>query len=310
MRGASLLRLSLALVATGLASPALAHAGHVHAGDPLPWTWDPWITVPLAVSAGLYGLGVARLWRRAGFGRGVRSGRAVMFAAGWLALAVALVSPLHALGERLFTAHMIEHEMLMVVAAPLMALARPIGAMLWGLPQGWRRGLGGAARARPFAAFWHGLTDPLTATILHGVAIWAWHMPALFEAALASEWVHGLQHASFLFSALLFWWALIHGRASRHGYGPAVGHLFTTTLHTGVLGALFIFSGRLWYPPQADEAARWGLTALQDQQLAGLVMSVPACAVYPVAGLVLAGLWISQSGRMGRIGPGHVAHAP
>jgi cytochrome c oxidase assembly factor CtaG len=280
---------------------ALAHAGHDHAAA-YPWVWDWWITGPLLLTALLYGGGVLRLWRRAGLGRGVSAGRAALFAAGWLALAGALVTPLHPLGEQLFTAHMVEHEILMVVAAPLLALSRPIGAMLWGLPQPWRRGLGAAAGSPAWQRIWRGLTDPLAATVLHGVAIWAWHVPTLFAAALEDEGMHALQHLSFLVTALLFWWSLLCRRGSR---GVAVGHLFATALHTGLLGALLVFSTRLWFPDQVGEAARWGLTALEDQQLAGLVMWIPACLAYPIAGLALAGLWIAGAGR--RAGEAHHA---
>ncbi|WP_225768543.1 cytochrome c oxidase assembly protein [Inquilinus sp. Marseille-Q2685] len=294
-------RFSLAVVILLMPPVALAHAGHDHGMD-YPWTWDPWVTGPLLLTALLYAGGVARLWRRAGPGRGVGSGQTAMFAAGWLALAVALVTPLHALGERLFTAHMVEHEVLMVLAAPLLVLSRPIGAMLWGLPQGWRRSLGAAAGARVWRRCWWALTDPLTATVLHGIAIWAWHVPALFAAALADEGMHALQHASFLVTALLFWWSLLCRRGSR---AAAIGHLFATALHTGLLGALLVFSTRVWFPDQAGEAARWGLTALEDQQLAGLVMWIPACLAYPVAGLALAGLWIAGAGR--RAGEGRHA---
>ncbi|MGK9232428.1 cytochrome c oxidase assembly protein [Inquilinus limosus] len=292
-------RLCLAVPFALVPATAFAHAGH---DDGYPWTWDWWITGPLLLTALLYARGVLRLWRRAGPGRGVGHGQAAMFLAGWLALAAALVTPLHALGERLFTAHMVEHEILMVLAAPLLALSRPVGAMLWGLPQGWRRSLGAAAGSRPWRRFWRAVTDPLAATVLHGIAIWAWHVPALFAAALAEEAMHALQHLSFLVTALLFWWSLLCRRGSR---GVAVGHLFATALHTGLLGALLVFSTRLWFPDQAGEAARWGLTALEDQQLAGLVMWIPACLAYPIAGLALAGLWIAGAGR--RAGEGRHA---
>ncbi|MGF6227564.1 putative membrane protein [Inquilinus ginsengisoli] len=289
-------RLALLILIALMPTSALAHAGHEHGSD-YPWTWDPWITGPLALTALLYTGGVARLWRRAGPGRGVGTGQAAMFAAGWLTLAAALVTPLHGLGERLFTAHMVEHEVLMVIAAPLLALSRPIGAMLWGLPQGWRRALGAAVGSRIWRSLWRALTDPLAATVLHAVAIWTWHVPALFAAALEHEGLHALQHASFLVTALLFWWSLLCRRGSRAARGAAIGHLFTTALHTGLLGALLVFSNRLWFVDQAGEAARWGLTALEDQQLAGLVMWIPACLAYPIAGLALAGLWIAGAGR-------------
>jgi cytochrome c oxidase assembly factor CtaG len=249
------------------------------------------------VSAGLYLAGTWRVWRRAGWGRGVRFAQAGSFWLGWILLALALVSPLHWLGERLFVAHMFEHEILMVIAAPLLVAARPGGAMIWAFPARWRAGLGGLARVPSLARLWRTLSDPLAATILHGVALWVWHMPLLYNAALAHDGIHWLQHLSFFVTALLFWWSLIWGRARQRGYGAAVFYLFATALHSGVLGILLAVSKHLWYPGQATIAAQWGLTPLEDQQLAGLVMWVPAGMVYAAAALVLAGLWIAGAGR-------------
>ncbi|MDX6805515.1 cytochrome c oxidase assembly protein [Terrihabitans rhizophilus] len=258
------------------------------------WTLDPTLLAPLLLSAGLYGSGTLRLWRRAGWGRGVSGAQAALFALGWLATAIALVSPLHDASRRLFTAHMVEHELLMVVAAPLLVLGRPLGAMLWALRQAWRRGLGRAARGRRFVALWAFLTRPLTATVLHGLAIWIWHVKGLFEAALAVEWLHWLQHLSFFASALLFWWVMLEGWRRRHASGAVVGHLFVTSLHTGFLGVLLTFSPSLLYEAMPD-AGLWGMTPLEDQQLAGLIMWIPAGMVYAVAALAMAASWLKTA---------------
>jgi cytochrome c oxidase assembly factor CtaG len=173
-------------------------------------------------------------------------------------------------------------------------LARPAGPLLWGLPQPWRRGLGAIPRNATISATWQWITRPGVATLLHGLAIWVWHVPGPFEAALAHEGMHWLQHASFLITALLFWWALLQGRSHGRGYGAAVMYLFATTLHTTLLGALLVLSPRPWYP--ASGSSLWNLTPLEDQQLAGLVMWVPAGLVYWTAALALGGLWIVRSG--------------
>lgn len=99
-----------------------------------------------------------------------------------------------------------------------------------------------------FADAWAFLTIPLTATIIHGAAIWIWHWPALFEAALVTPAIHRLQHVSFIVTAVLFWWALLQRRARVTGYGPAVFYLFATALHTGFLGVLLAFAKRPLYP--------------------------------------------------------------
>jgi putative membrane protein len=212
-------------------------------------------------------------------------------------LFVALVSPLHPWGEVLFSAHMTQHEVLMVMAAPLLVLGRPVVAFLWALPVGWARGVGGWGKARWFQGVWRAATNPLAAWAIHAVALWVWHVPALFEATLRSDLVHTLQHVSFLGSALLFWWALIHGPRGLMGYGAAVLYLFTTSIHSGVLGAFITFTGKVLYPAYAETTGSWGLTPLEDQQLGGLIMWVPAGMVYVVAGLALLAGWMRESER-------------
>ena len=271
------------------------------------WTFNLPVTTPLILSALLYGLGVARLWRRAGMGRGATLLQVACFAAGWLTLAFALVSPLHEASETVFTAHMIEHELIMAAAAPLLVLARPLAPMLWALPLARRRRLGRLPRLGWFSRLWQALTTPLIATAMHGLAIWLWHAPPLFDAALARPPVHWLQHFCFLFSALLFWWALFFSPASRRSYGPAIGHLFATAGHTGLLGLLLLLSRQIWFPMQGIGSLAWNLTPMEDQQLAGLVMWVPAGLIYAGAALALAGLWITASGR--RKGGQHVFRA-
>jgi cytochrome c oxidase assembly factor CtaG len=214
------------------------------------------------------------------------------------------VSPLHWLGEQLFTAHMIEHELIMAVAAPLLTLARPIGAFLWALPKPFRRRLGRAGRLRWLRGVWSVLTSPVPATTWHGAVIWFWHAPVLFDGAVAHVALHRLQHLSFLLSALAFWWALVR-RAER---GAAVLHLFVTMVHTTLLGALLGLVPRVLYPGQTALAPRWHLTPLQDQQLAGLVMWVPAGTVYAGAALIFAALWVRQSGDAWK--HGHALRTP
>jgi putative membrane protein len=299
------MRAAVVILALIAADVAQAHSGHVHWLDAgITWTWSPWVTIPIALSGGFYVSGLARLWRRAGIGRGVRLWQAGCFFLGWLLLVVALVTPLHSLGERLFAAHMIEHEILMALAAPLLVVGRPV-AMLWALSSTLRRAVGTIGRMSLVAGSWGWLTNPPIATLLHGAALWIWHAPPLYEAALADSWVHWLQHLSFFVTAVLFWRALLQGR--EQAYGAAVFYLFVTSLHTGFLGILLAFLRRPIYPTQTSGAAEWGLTPLEDQQLAGLFMWIPAGIVYAGVALVLAGLWIARSGYSRSRG-GH--HAP
>jgi putative membrane protein len=116
---------SAAVRAHDVAAPATPQVG---------WTFEPWVVACLALSALLYGVGLARLWRKAGTGRALLRRRACCFFGGWLALVAALVSPLDALGSLLFSAHMLQHEAMMIVAAPLLVLGRPFALWMWGLP--------------------------------------------------------------------------------------------------------------------------------------------------------------------------------
>ena len=129
------------------------------------------------------------------------------------------------------------------------------------------------------------------------MALWAWHAPSLFQATVESDLIHSLQHLSFLLSALLFWWALLRGREAEIGYGMAVLYVFSTGVHSSILGALLTFSPRIWYPVYSGTTPAWGLTPLEDQQIGGLIMWVPAGLVFLVAGLALFGKWIQQPAR-------------
>ncbi len=254
------------------------------------WSFEPLVVMSLALTAVLFTVGLYRLK-----GRSIRTWEALCFAGGWLALIVALVSPVHAWGRVLFSAHMSQHEILMLVAAPLLVLGRPLIAFLWALPLNWSRSLGNIAKASWINRVWRTLTIPLVAWLLHAIALWTWHIPALFEATLYSDTIHTLQHLSFLLSALLFWWALIHGPQGAMGYGAAVLYLFTTSVHSGALGALLTVAASVWYPSYGPLTASWGLTPLEDQQLGGLIMWIPASLVYVIAGLALFAGWLREA---------------
>jgi cytochrome c oxidase assembly factor CtaG len=274
-------------------SPILAfHGGQPHNWHDLvrAWSFEPLVIISLIITALLFIIGLYRLK-----GRSIRAWEALCFAGGWLALFIALVSPVHAWGRVLFSAHMSQHEILMLVAAPLLVLGRPLIAFLWALPLSWSRRLGNLGKITWINRVWQGLTIPLVAWLLHAIALWTWHIPALFDATLHSETVHTLQHLSFLLSALLFWWALIHGPQGAMGYGAAVLYVFTTSIHSGALGALITVAGSVWYPSYAGLTASWGLTPLEDQQLGGLIMWIPAGLVYVIAGLALFAGWLREA---------------
>jgi putative membrane protein len=182
----------------------------------------------------------------------------------------------------------------MLVAAPLLVLGRALPTFVWALPHRARLAAGHASKLIAVRSTWNALTSPLSAWILHAAALWLWHAPALFNAAVVNRTVHDWQHFTFFATALIFWHALLrHG-----GRGMAIVYLFTTTVHTGVLGALLTFARHPLYatlnPGLYDLA---GLTPLEDQQLGGLIMWVPGALVYVGAALILTARWLNAEHR-------------
>jgi putative membrane protein len=292
------LGLLMALAAVLGPTPALAHAGG-GASSELAFRLDPWVLISLAATAWLYLRGARALRTRRGGGAVVTGRRMAAFWTAMGVLFVALVSPLDALAEALFAAHMVQHLLLMLAAAPLLALASPVVVLLWGLPEATRPALGrwwaGAGWAQ---ATWRALTWPAAVWLLHAVVLWAWHVPRLYEAALASRAVHALEHATFFATALLFWWVLVHAdRARGFGHGAGVLYVFAASVQGGALGALLTFASEPWYAVHAAGAAAWGLDPLGDQQLAGLIMWAPASLVYLAAALAAFAAWLRAAER-------------
>lgn len=272
-----------------VSGPAAAHAPASMAPETLwhTWTLDPLVLVPLLLAGWLYARGLRRLWTRAGGGRGIRYGHALSFALGMAVLFVALVSPLDALGEALLSAHMAQHGLLVALAPPLLLVGKPGVVFAWALPAPARKNFLGSAAWRALACFGNALSRPLPAAVLHGLALWLWHAPAAFDAAVANYTLHAIEHVSFFGTALLFWRAILDARSSRRA-AAALGATFATLMHGGLLGALITLAPYplyLWY---VDRTAAWGWSPLEDQQLAGLLMWVPLGVVYLGACLVLA----------------------
>ena len=280
---------------------ALAHTGEPPAPHDLwnTWTFEPAVLLGIGTAALMYRVGLRRVWGRAGVGRGIRRGEASCFLAGLCALAVALISPVDGVGAALFSVHMVQHLLLVLVAAPLLALGAPLLGFLWALP---------APRRRVVACWWHrlprlraiarGLAHPVSAWLLSAVALWTWHAPVLYDAAVRYEWVHIAEHASFLATALLFWWVLVQpgGRLRRAG-GAGLVYLFGAAMQSGALGALLALSTRPWYGAHLESTAPWGLTPLEDQQIAGAIMWVPGTVIYLLALAVVFAAWLREAER-------------
>lgn len=295
-----------AIVIAGLAltaPPAFAH------GDGLPiapaelwhhWSFDPLVWIPLLVVHWLYGRGLLRAWKQAGISRVIQIWRAVSFFAGELVLVAALVAPLDPLGETLLSAHMAQHILLTAVAPPLLVLGMPVIAWTWALPTNWRR-VGASPLARWIAATANVLSRPMLASLIAILVMWAWHAPALFEAALVNETVHTLEHISFFAGSLLAWGAALSP------YVPAIaaaGATLCVFMAGGMLGGVLCLAPAPLYDWYGNRALLWGMSPLEDQQLAGLLMWVAAGGIYLVAFAVLA-LRVADPSGAGRSRPSH-----
>ena len=284
-----LTKFALGLAVTAAAAPAGAHGGNDHVEAP-GWTFDPLVMLGLTVVLILFLVGRHRLDKRS---KVPRAG-GLWFVGGWLVLAAVLVSPLHEGGEQSFTLHMIEHELIMLVATLLISVNAVGGILAWGLPDGLRQMLGRRWKA-PFAALWRHLTQPVTATVIQALMLWAWHAPAMFDRALQSPGWHIAQHLSFILASLAFWRAMFDLRRGNELLGAMC--LFLTSLVEGALGALMALSSSNWYAGYAAmDLSGIGLDPVIDQQLAGLLMWIPGGLVHGAAALVLLYRWLARSG--------------
>jgi putative membrane protein len=277
-------------------SSVSAHeAGKIGAAGPS--SWDGAVMLLLVMAALMYLVGTLQLRRR---GAHVRSVERAGFWIGWLAMFAAVSPPMDAETAFAFSSHMAQHELLMLIGAPLMIVGRPILPWLWALPARYRPAAVIGVQNRALSGLWRWMTLPALAWAVHGTVVWLWHLPGLYQAALESEAIHALQHATFVGTAVLFWWGLIYGRYGRAAYGASALFVFVTMIHTGALGALFAFSTSPYYPIYSARASAAGIDPLADQQLAGLYMWIPSGMVLTVFGLALMLAWISESERRGR----------
>ena len=234
----------------------------------------------LGLAAFGYVCGLCRLDRVSRF-RLFGWARGAAFATGIATLFAALISPFDSLDDQLFSAHMVQHLVLLMVAPPLLILGRPTVVWLWAFPLPARRLIGRVWVKSGLHRFVQQLMSPVVVWMLCSAALWFWHLPGPYGRALAKESVHALEHICFFVTALMFWTLVIEPFGRRRlGYGAALLFVATIGLQNGLLGALLTFAGRPLYVNYLRTTAVWGLTPLEDQQLSGLIMWIPASLVH------------------------------
>jgi putative membrane protein len=270
------------------------------------WSWEPSILIGLALWTMGYILLVGPIRKRKGWLPELSWKRQALFHLGTLLAFVALVTPLDHLSDvYLLSAHMIQHVLLLMVAPPL---------WLVGMPQGWFDDYISARFRKIFSL----VTNPVVAFLIYNFVFWAWHVPTLYDAALYNETTHIFEHLMFLGVAFIGWWPVLGflpKAAPRASYPVQMLYLFATMVSSTLLGAIISLAttpiypfylnappvnGIIPLPPFVNGARLWGLSIMDDQQIAGLIMWVPVNTMYFVEFMAVLFLWFRKEDKKDR----------
>jgi putative membrane protein len=252
------------------------------------WSFPIPLTTLLALLVLLYVRGCLHL--RKVFSRIINLGHMAAFIGGLVAIWVAVASPLAALDHELLSVHMVQHLLLMAVAPPLLLLGRPALPLLHGLPKRFVQDLmGPLLRWAPIRQLGKIVYHTVFCWIVATMTVIVWHLPSLFALGLHSAVWHEIQHASFLLAGFLFWWPVIQPwpSSSRSPGWSVPLYLFLATLPCDALSAFLTFCGRVVYPAYLSATPRFPISALQDQEWAGVLMWVSVTFIYMLPALVL-----------------------
>ena len=253
------------------------------------WSWDPLVAVVMGLLLGLYLSGTLRLRSLGRFDRGLGWPRASAYFLAVFVVFIALSSPIDTFADALLTFHMVQHMLLILVAAPLLLLGRPMTVVFGALPNRPLRLILTAGRVKAVLSF---IGRPVVAWAIAAAVLWVWHLPALYNAAVQSYWLHSFQHFFFFASGILFWWPVINYPARMFPYPLRMVYVLAAAVQSSWLGAVLTLTDEGWYSVYQNTTASWGLTPLDDQQLGGLIMWVPGGIIYLLALTVVFFSWM------------------
>ena len=267
------------------------------------WNWRAELILVLLLALILYTAGWRRLRQKGS--QQAHLGRLLVYWTAILLIALALMSPVDTLADQFFFMHMIQHLLLIMLVPPLLLLANPFPFALWGLPDGGRRRVGRGLsrllhRESRFRSGLRQATAPGVVWILYVALLVGWHDPYAYDAALRNEFVHNLEHLSFFLPALAFWWLVIGAGPRIHkmlGKEARIFYVIAAIPPTMLLGVVLAFANTPAYTYYLSVPRPWGLTALQDQMLGGVIMWIPGSMMYIVAALILTARWLQRETR-------------
>lgn len=273
------------------------------------WSWRPEVIIPLVILGALFLNGWRRLRARSGRVSGARflaaKWRPVTYIAGLLVIAIALLSPFDVLVQQLFFMHMIQHLLLIMIAPPLLLLPNPMPFLLWGLPGRVRLGVGGIVntvinKESVGGRLLRSATSPFVVWFIFVGTVVGWHDPSLYNAALRYDWVHDLEHLTMFAAGMLYWWTVT-------GAGPRlnknlsriakIGFILAAIPPSMALGIVLAFSPAPIYAYYSDMPRLWGISALDDQRISGIIMWIPGGMMHFMSALVIIFLILTGEGR-------------
>jgi cytochrome c oxidase assembly factor CtaG/cytochrome c2 len=279
-----------------IAAPAAAHgvgeAGEIH------WLWEPWVLLCLAATTIPYLIGLYRMGpdeRR----RIVGPVRAAAFLAGIGVLLIALESPLDPLADALFSMHMVQHLLLLLIVPPLLVAGRPVICWLWAFDLAPRRAIVRTWNRLGLYAAFKWLTRPMVVWLLWVAVLCFWHSPGPYDWSVRHEWLHDLEHLSFLGIALAYWTVVIepYGRRRSLGYGATMIYVVSAGFVMGMIAAILTVSAQPLYAVHLHTTQAFGFTPLEDQQLAGAIMWIPSNIVHLATICTLFFAWMREDER-------------
>jgi putative membrane protein len=256
----------------------------------LSWAWRPEIILTLGLAATVHLTGRQRLKRKGSAGL-TKPWRSISYLSGLAILWIALMSPIDVLSDQFFYMHMIQHLLLVMIAPPLLLIANPMPIMLWGLPSSLRLEIGRGLRpGSRFRQVVRSVTTPGLVWLYFVAVLVGWHDPRLYDLTLKSALVHDLEHLSFLGTAVLFWWHVIgcaphiHRRLSQ---GVRIGYALSMVPANALTGIAIALASEPLYEHYTTVPRLGEMTALQDQELGGVIMWIPGSMMYIIAALIL-----------------------